>query len=112
MGGAKAEIALVAIRDFKHLRPELRPAPGFFPQLGGLHRRHQQFNRAGAVHFFAHHGLHPAQHPQAQRHPGIQPGPQPLDEPGAQHEFVADELGLGRSLLGGGNEELAGTHGE
>src|SRR3569833_621752 len=47
----------------------------------------------------------------AQRHPCIEPRPQPLDEAGAQHQLVADEFGLGRGFLGGGNEELGGAHG-
>ncbi len=112
VGGAEAEIALVAILDLEHLRAEHRPAPGFFPQFRGLDCGHQEFDRAGAVHFLAYHRLDPAQHPQAQRHPGIQARSQTLDESGAQHQLVADEFGVGRGFLGGGNEKLAGAHGE
>ncbi len=110
VGGAKAEIALMAVTDFQHLRAEYRPAPGFLPQFRRLHRRHQEFDGASAVHFLAHHSFDPAQYFQAQWHPGVESGTQTFDESGAQHEFVADEFGLGRGFLGGGEKEPGDAH--
>jgi len=54
MGGAEAEIALVAVLEAQQFRAVLLPARGFLPQLRRLHRRHQQFDGAGAIHFLAH----------------------------------------------------------
>ena len=108
---AETEIALMPVFDLQHLRTEHRPAAGLFPQLLRLHGRHQQFERACPVHFLAHHRLDLAQHAQAQRHPTVESGTQPLDEAGTQHQLVADEFGLVRGFFLGRNEKLGGTHG-
>jgi hypothetical protein len=38
------------------------------------------------------------------------PAPSFLIMPGAHHELVADDLGVGGGFLEGGNEELGGFH--
>ena len=96
---AKTEIALMAVFDAQQLRAILLPAAGFNPQFGRLHGGHRQFNPAAAVHFFADNGFNLAQHAQAQRHPGINPAGEPFNQAGTQHEFVADNFGLGGRLF-------------
>ncbi len=51
--GADDEVAVVAVLQAQQLRAVLVPAAGLLPQLGRLHRWHQQLERAGAVHFLA-----------------------------------------------------------
>ncbi len=75
-GRLENEVALVPVLQAQQLRAVLVPASGLLPQLGGLHHRHQQFDRAGAIHLLAHDGLDLAQHAQAQRHPGVDAGGQ------------------------------------
>jgi hypothetical protein len=87
------------------------PAPRLLPQLGRLHRRHQDLLGTGAVHLLAHDRLHLAQHPQPHRQPGIEAGGELADHAGTQHQLVADHLGIGRGLFYGGDKVLAGTHG-
>src|SRR5207249_11222131 len=86
------EVALVPILEAQKLWPVLVPATGFLPQLRGLNDRHQQLDGAGAIHFFTHHGFDLAQHPHAERQPGVDAAREPLDHARAQHQSVADEL--------------------
>ena len=111
LGGRRiAEFLLLAVADLQQLRAEFRPATGFLPEFTRLDGRHQQFDRAGAIHFLAHDALDLAQHAQAQRTPGVQAGGQPADHAGAQHQAMAGDLGVGRDLLDGGQVELAEAH--
>jgi hypothetical protein len=48
---------------------------------------------------------------QSERQPGVDPRREAPDQAGAQHEAMARDLGLGRNLLLGGDEELRGFHG-
>ena len=111
VGRAEAELALVAVLDFQHLRAEHVPAPGFLPQFGGDHGRHQQLDGAAPVHFLAHDVFHLAQHFQAQRHPAVKAAAQALDQAGAQHQLVADQFGFGGCFLEGGEKKLGYAHG-
>src|SRR6185436_10076823 len=95
MRRAEAEVALVTILDPEHLWAEFVPTPAFLPQLGRLHRRHDQLDRAAAIHLFAHDALDLTQYSQYERHPGVQSAAELPDQAGAQHELVADELSLG-----------------
>ena len=99
--GPGDEVALVPILEAQQLRPVLAPAARLLPQLRRLHHRHHQLERAGAVHLLADDALDLLQHPQAQRQPAVQPRRQAPDEPGAQHQLVADDLRLGGGLLHG-----------
>ena len=93
------EIALMTILEAQELGPVLVPASRLLPEFGRLDDRHEELDRAGAIHFLAHDGFDLAQHAQSQRHPGIDPGGQPLDHAGAQHQAMAGELGFGGSFL-------------
>ena len=105
-----AIVAAVPVLDAHQLRAHLVPAAGFLPQLGRLHDRHQQFDGAGAVHFLAHDGLDLADHAQAHGHVGVDAGAELLDHAGAHHELVADDFGVGRRFLQGGDKETGGSH--
>ena len=93
------EIALMTILEAQQLGPVLVPASRLLPEFGRLDDRHQELDRAGTIHFLAHDGFDLAQHAQSQRHPGVDPGGQPLDHAGAQHQAMAGELGFGGSFL-------------
>ena len=71
----------------------------------------EEMNRAGAVHFLTHDGLHFADHAQAHGHVGVDTGAELFDHACAHHQLVAGHLGVGRSLLEGGNQELGCSHG-
>src|SRR3546814_6947042 len=75
LGGRRvAVLGVLAVADFQQLATELLPAAGLFPQFLRLDGRHQQFDRAGAVHLLAHDRLDLAQHAQTQQRPGVQAG--------------------------------------
>jgi len=87
------------------------PAARLLPQLRRLDRRHEQLEGACPVHFLPHDPLDLAQHPQAEGHPGEEAGGQPADEPCAQHQLVADDLGVGGHFLEGREWQLGEAHG-
>src|SRR4249919_2092869 len=109
-GGSIAVAGLLAVLDLEQLATELLPAPGLLPQFLRLDRRHQQFDRAGGVHFLAHRALDLAQHAQAQRAPRVQAGGELADHAGLEHQLVADDLGLGGGFLAGVEVELRQAH--
>ncbi len=96
--GAEAELPLAAVLEPQQLFSILAPPAGLIPQLGRLDHRHQQFLRAGAVHLFADDILDLADHAEAQRKVGVDAGRDLADHPGADHQPVADDLGLARLL--------------
>ena len=98
MGRAEGIFATGAIMHLQQLGTESFPATGLLPQLGRLHRGHQQFETAGRVHFLAHHPLDPTQHPQAQRGPGVDAAGELADHAATQHQAMAGDLGVGGNL--------------
>ncbi len=100
----------MAVLDAQQLRAHFFEAAGFLPELCRLDHRHGHFHGAGAVHFLAHYGLNLAYHAQAHGHVVVDAGAQFLDQAGTHHELVADDFGVGRGFLEGGNEELRGFH--
>jgi hypothetical protein len=104
------EVAVMAILDAHQLGTVLLEAARLLPQLGRLHDRHQELDRAGPVHLLAHDRLDLADDAKAHRHVGIDARRQPLDEAGAHHELMAHHLGVRRCFLERRDEELAGFH--
>ena len=103
-------VALVAVAYAQQLRPHLAEASGLLPQLGRLHHRHRQLNGTGTVHFFAHDGLHLANHAQTHGHVGEDADPELLDQAGAHHQLVADDFGIGGRIAQRRDKELGSFH--
>ena len=99
VGRAVEHLAIVPVADAQHLGPVGVVAAAFAPQLGRLKRRHQHFLRAGAVLLLAHDLLDLLEHAKAERQPGVDAGGGLADQPGAKHQLVADDLGVGRAFL-------------
>ena len=55
--------------------------------------------RAGPVLLLAHDLLDLLEHAEAERQPGVDAGGGLADQAGAQHQLVADDLGVGRAFL-------------
>ena len=104
--GREAAVAVAPVAEAQKFRPVLLPAAGFHPQVAGLDHGHEDFLRARAVHFLPHDSLDLAQNPQAERQKGVDARRELSDEAAPQKQLVADDLGLGRDFLGGGEEEL------
>ena len=64
------------------------------PQVGGLDRRHQQLDRAGAVLLLADDPVNLVEHTFSERQPGVDAGRLLSDHAGAQHQPVRDDLGF------------------
>ncbi len=109
--GPEQHVALVPVADPQHLLAIGFVAARFAPEIGGLDRRHEELDGAGAVLLLADDGIDPVEHAQAERQPGVDPGGLLSDQPGPQHEPVRDDLGLFRGLAEDGQEIAAQTHG-
>ena len=110
MRRADDEIALMTVFHAQQFRAVFVPAPGLLPQLGRLHRRHEQLKRPGTIHFFTHDLLDLAHHPQTQRHPGINATSEAADQSGPHHQLMTDQFGIGRRFFERREEKAAGTH--
>ena len=99
VGRPVQQFALVAVGDAQHLRTVGVVAPAFAPEVSQLQRRHQQFQRAGAVLFLADDLLDLLQHPEAQRQPGVNAGRFLPHHARTQHQPMRDDLRLFRILL-------------
>ena len=79
------EIAAMPILDAQQFGAVLLPSPRLLPEFCRLNDRHQQFDRAGTVHFIANDRLDLADDPQPHRHVGVDPTGQSLDHAGPHH---------------------------
>ena len=105
-GGLDHKVAAMPVFDAQQLGAHFLEAPGFLPQLGGLHHRHGQLDRHGAVHFLAHDGLHLANDAQTHGHVGVDASTEFFDHAGSHHQLVAGHFGVSGGFFEGGDEEL------
>ena len=110
VGRPVQHLAVVPVADAQHLLAVIVVAPALPPQLGRLHRRHQNLLRPGAVLLLAHDLLDLFEDAQAERQPRIDPGARLADHPGAQHQPVRDDLRLARVLAQQRQEIFGKTH--
>ena len=110
VGRPVEHVALVPVADAQHLLAVVVVAAGFAPEIGRLDRRHQHFDRAGAVLLLAHDGADLVQDAQAQRQPGVDAGRLLADHAGAQHQPMRDDLRLLRRFLEDRQEIAGETH--
>ncbi len=109
-GGLHDKVSAVSVLDTQQFRAHLAKATCLLPKLGGLHHRHGHLDGARAIHFLAHDSLNLADHPQPHGHVVVNAGPELFNHPGTGHELVADDLGVGRSFLEGGDKKSGGFH--
>ena len=108
VGRAVEHLPLMTVDDAQHLLAVIVVAPAFFPEIGRLDRRHEQFLGAGRVLLFAHDLLDPAQHAKSDRQPVIDARTRLPDHPGTQHQAMRSDLRIGRSFFRGG-KKIDGT---
>ena len=107
MGGAEQVVVALAVLEPEDAVAVLGPAAGGLVGLAGQQRGEQQLLGADRVHLVADDVLDLAQHPQAQRQPGVDAGRGAADVAGAHEEPVARHLGV-RGVLAQGADEQAG----
>ena len=111
VGRAVEHVAVVTVLDAQHLRAVSVVAAALAPKVRGLQRRHQHFDRAGAVLLLAHDLLDLLEHTETEREPGVNPRRRLAHEAGPQHQLVADDLSVGRALLENRQKGLGPAHG-
>ncbi len=105
MRRAEEVIRLLAVLEAEQVVAVLGPAVGLLVGLAGQQRREGDLLGADAVHFLAHDVLDVAQHLQAQRQPGVDAGGVASDVAGPDEELVAGDLGIGRVVPQGAQEQ-------
>ncbi len=111
VGRAVEHLAVMPVANAQHLGTVSVVAAALAPQLGRLQRRHQHFLRARAVLLLPNDLLDLLEHSEAQRQPGVDPGRGLAHQAGAQHQLVADDLGVGGALLEHRQEGSGPAHG-
>ena len=89
----------------------LLPAAGRLVRLARQQRREMHLLRAERRHLLADDVLDLAPHLQPQRQPGEDPGRLTADVPGAHEQPVAGDLGVGRVLTQGADEQVGQASG-
>jgi len=110
-GRRQRQVTAVAILEFEQLAIQTGlPAPALLPQFRRLHPRQQYFLPAEGCHLRAKDRLNPAQHPQAQRQPGVDAGRQRPHQPGADGQTVALQRRVRRGVAQGPAKKLLESH--
>ena len=110
MRGAEAVVALMAVLEAQEFLAVVFPTPGFAPQVGGLHGRHEDFLSARPVHFLAHDVRGLVQGSQPQRQPRIDAGSELANHARADQQFVADDFSVARGFFQSGDVPLTPAH--
>ena len=105
MRGAEQVVGALAVLEPEDAVAVLGPAAGRLVGLARQQRRELQLLGADRVHLLADDPLDVAQHPQAQRQPGVDAGRGPPDVAGAHQQPVARHLGVRRVLPQGAHEQ-------
>ena len=108
MGGAEAELVIVAIVEAHALGTVRVGAAGLLPQLLGLEHGHADLLGAARIHLLAHDVLDLGQHALAQGQKRVDAGSGLADETGAQQQLMAGDLGIGGVFLQRGS--IQGAH--
>ena len=111
VGGSEQHVAVMPVLDAQHLLAIGVITPGLAPQIGGLDRGHQHLDGAGAVLLLTHDLLDLAQHPVAERQPGIAARGLLPDHAATQHKLVGDDLRFLGIIAQNGHEILGEAHG-
>ncbi len=88
----------------------LLPAAGFLPKFSRLHDRHQQFNGARSIHFFADNAFNFTEGAKTHRHDVVDASGQFFNHAGAKHQFLANDFSVCGRFLHGGNKKLFCSH--
>jgi hypothetical protein len=95
MGHAQAHVATVAVLEARHVAADLVPAAAALPDLGGVHHGQGDFLAADRVHLLADDVLDLVFDALRQRQDVEDAGGDLVDHAGAQHQLVADGVGVG-----------------
>ena len=98
-------VGLFAVLEPEDVVAVLGPTAGRLVGLAGQQRREVDLLRTHRVHLLAHDALDVAQHPVAERKPGVDAGSRPTYVPGPHQQSVARYLSVGRILAKSSEEQ-------
>ena len=105
MRHAQAQVGAFAVFQAEHVVAHHRPAPTLFPELAGIECGQVEF-LADLVHFLADDAHDLVDRAVAQEEERVDAGAQLPDVSGADEQFVAGDLGIGRGLAKSRNKEF------
>ena len=105
VGGAEQVVVALAVLQPEDAVAVLGPASARLVGLARQQCREQQLLGAHRVHLVTDDLLDLAQHPEAQREPGVDAGSGPADVAGPDEETMARDLGVRRIIAQGADEE-------
>jgi hypothetical protein len=111
VGHRQHHVVVVLVLEATHLRADLVPAPGLFPQVSRMDHRHGDFLPADGVDLLTHDVLDFGHGAARQRQVAEDAGAQLADESGPQQELVAGDFAISRRLAPGSAEEAGHAHG-
>ncbi len=103
-------VALVPVLDAQHFGAIGVVAAALPPEVGGLDRRHQDLDGAGAVLLLPDDGADAIEYALAQRQPRENPRRLLAHQAGAQHQAMGNDLGLAGRFFQGRQKVAAQTH--
>ena len=109
--GVRQNSASLRSREAEHQRPVRGVAAGLLPQLERLGDRQRDLLRARRIHLLSHDLRHLGEDPLADRQPRIDAARQAPDAPRPQQQPVTVDLGVGRVVAEGAQEEARHPHG-
>ena len=111
VGGAEQVVGALAVLEPEDAVAVLRPAAGRLVGLPRQQRGELHLLGADRVHLLADDPLDVAQHPHAERQPGVDARRGTADVAGADEQPVARHLGVGRVLAQGAQEQASTSAG-
>ena len=104
VGRTEQHFALVPILDPQHLLTVVVVAPALAPQVGGLDRRHEEFDRAGAVLLLPDDPANLVENSQAEGKERINPRGLLTDHAGSEHQPMGRDFRLFRRFAQDGQK--------
>ena len=110
MGRSKAEIGTLAVLEAEKLFTVERPTGALLPEFGRLDRRHQELLATIPLQLLPNDGLELLDTAVGQGEIVVDSGGQLLNHTGADHQLLADDVGVPRNLTKGLNQSLRLFH--
>jgi len=106
VGGAEGDVAAVAVFDAEEVVAVGGVPPGLLEQVERYERGHEDLFGARGGHLFTDDLLDALEAAEPGREVGVAAGAELADEPGAEHELVGGDLGVGGGLAERGDQRL------
>ena len=109
-GGLNDKVTVMTVFKAQELVTVLGPAARLLPEFSRLNDRHEQFNRAGIIHFLADNVFNLTDGAQTNRHVVVDAGGKLLDHPGTDGKLHTGNVGISGRFFERRNKVGTGSH--